>query len=340
MEPVIDCEGRPTREVNGELKRLAAEGAERIRVLNPGARHCLGVARLPPRARDVRGLGRLPLRHARRRRATTRSRARRAGRSAPTCCPARCSCTAARAPTSAAPRSAARSSSRARVGTRAGIANKGATIVIGGDCGYMSAFMMQLGTLVVCGDADDGLGDSMYAGDIFLGGDLVGARRRLRRAGAHRRRPRHASRALCDAARPRPAPGVAQVRLGRQAAQLRQARVRDLAGGDVSELPLHDPDDARDHVPPRRFVPHHHAVWEPHVIEDIQLKAELGRYRYRGMSTTRPGAELRRPHVPAVHPLARAAGGLPRALRDAHGARHALRREARSSCRSPSRSAA
>ena len=59
------------------------------------------------------------------------------------------------------------------VGTRAGIANKGATIVIGGDCGYMSAFMMQLGTLVVCGDADDGLGDSMYAGDIFLGGDLV-----------------------------------------------------------------------------------------------------------------------------------------------------------------------
>ena len=34
---------------------------------------------------------------------------------------------------------------------------------------------------------------------------------------------------------------------------------------------------------PRRFVPHHHAVWEPHVIEDIQLKAELGRYRIRGI---------------------------------------------------------
>ena len=33
---------------------------------------------------------------------------------------------------------------------------------------------------------------------------------------------------------------------------------------------------------------HHHAVWSPDVIQDIQLKAELGRYRYRGMSTTRP----------------------------------------------------
>jgi glutamate synthase domain-containing protein 2 len=29
-------------------------------------------------------------------------------------------------------------------------------------------------------------------------------------------------------------------------------------------------------------------VWRPEVIQDIQLKAELGRYRYRGMSTTRP----------------------------------------------------
>ncbi len=37
----------------------------------------------------------------------------------------------------------------------------------------------------------------------------------------------------------------------------------------------------------RRWL-HQHAVWTPDVIQDIQLKAELGRYRYRGMSTTRP----------------------------------------------------
>ena len=30
---------------------------------------------------------------------------------------------------------------------------------------------------MICGDVDDGIGDSMYAGDIFVGGDL-----RVRRA--------------------------------------------------------------------------------------------------------------------------------------------------------------
>ena len=43
---------------------------------------------------------------------------------------------------------------------------------------------------------------------------------------------------------------------------------------------------------------------------------------------TAAGAELRRPDVPPVHAVARAARGLPRALRDGDGARHALRRAA------------
>ena len=45
--------------------------------------------------------------------------------------------------------------------------------------------------------------------------------------------------------------------------------------------------DNGDAVDFRRWL-HQHAVWTPDVIQDIQLKAELGRYRYRGMSTTRP----------------------------------------------------
>ena len=32
--------------------------------------------------------------------------------------------------------------------------------------------MYQKGMLVICGDVDAGIGDSMYAGDIFVGGDL------------------------------------------------------------------------------------------------------------------------------------------------------------------------
>jgi len=37
----------------------------------------------------------------------------------------------------------------------------------------MSGFMMQRGTIVVCGDAADGLGDSMYEGTIFVGGSVA-----------------------------------------------------------------------------------------------------------------------------------------------------------------------
>ena len=81
----------------------------------------------------------------------------------------------------------------------------------------------------------------------------------------------------------------------------------------------------RDAIEARRWL-HHHAVWTPDVIQDIQLKAELGRYRYRGMSTTRPVPNFDDLTFLPCTPLARAARGLPRALRDRDGARHALRR--------------
>ena len=39
---------------------------------------------------------------------------------------------------------------------------KGVDIVVHGSVGHMSAFMAQKGTLVVCGDAGEALGDSIY----------------------------------------------------------------------------------------------------------------------------------------------------------------------------------
>jgi glutamate synthase domain-containing protein 3 len=50
---------------------------------------------------------------------------------------------------------------------------KGGALVVGGTAGYMTGFMMQLGTIVVCGDAADGIGDSMYEGTIFVGGSIA-----------------------------------------------------------------------------------------------------------------------------------------------------------------------
>ncbi|MDE0254540.1 MAG: GXGXG motif-containing protein, partial [Rhodospirillaceae bacterium] len=58
------------------------------------------------------------------------------------------------------------------VGSRTGIDQKGGTILVGGDTGAFSGFMMQRGRMVVCGNAGKNLGDSMYDGTIFIGGEI------------------------------------------------------------------------------------------------------------------------------------------------------------------------
>lgn len=58
--------------------------------------------------------------------------------------------------------------------SRCGISMKGCDIVVGGSVGHMSAFMAQAGTLVVCGDAAAGLGDSLYEATIYVQGALHG----------------------------------------------------------------------------------------------------------------------------------------------------------------------
>lgn len=58
--------------------------------------------------------------------------------------------------------------------SRCGISMKGVDIVVGGSVGHMSAFMAQTGRLVVCGDADEDLGGSIYEAIIYLRGEAHG----------------------------------------------------------------------------------------------------------------------------------------------------------------------
>ena len=58
------------------------------------------------------------------------------------------------------------------VGSRTGIDMKGGTIIVGGDTGALSGFMMQRGRIVVCGNAGKDLGDSIYDGSIYIGGEI------------------------------------------------------------------------------------------------------------------------------------------------------------------------
>ncbi|MEO1285888.1 MAG: protein GlxC, partial [Pseudomonadota bacterium] len=53
-----------------------------------------------------------------------------------------------------------------------GISMKGIDIVVQGNVGHMSAFMAQAGNLVICGDAGDALGDSIYEARLFVRGSV------------------------------------------------------------------------------------------------------------------------------------------------------------------------
>jgi glutamate synthase domain-containing protein 3 len=61
---------------------------------------------------------------------------------------------------------------RGSVGARTGIDQKGGSIIVGGDAGSMTGFMMQRGRIVICGNVGDGVGDSMYDGTIYVAGKV------------------------------------------------------------------------------------------------------------------------------------------------------------------------
>jgi methylamine---glutamate N-methyltransferase subunit B len=61
---------------------------------------------------------------------------------------------------------------KGRVGARTGIDQKGGTVIVLGDAGSMTGFMMQRGRQILCGDVGPGLGDSMYDGAIYVAGKV------------------------------------------------------------------------------------------------------------------------------------------------------------------------
>ena len=61
---------------------------------------------------------------------------------------------------------------KGKVGARTGIDQKGGSIIVLGDAGSMTGFMMQRGRQVILGDVGPGLGDSMYDGKIYVAGKV------------------------------------------------------------------------------------------------------------------------------------------------------------------------
>lgn len=170
-QTVIDCATLTTREITQTIKALASEGVEQVDLANPAGRHNLAVGLEVPMHLRIRG-------------------------SVGYYCGGLCdgvmididgSCGWSLGENLMSGHITVHGNASANVGAsahggrlvvlghagpRAAISLKGATVIIRGNVGHSSAFMMQQGRLIICGDAADNLGDSLYAGEIYVGGSI------------------------------------------------------------------------------------------------------------------------------------------------------------------------
>jgi methylamine---glutamate N-methyltransferase subunit B len=166
----FDARELTTRKINAELRRLIYdEGVTDVTVLNPGARHSLGVGILQ-RCRitfdgslGYFGLGLIDGPEVQVR-----------GRVGWSACENMMSGVVVVEGNAGSLTGAALRGGdlvvRGRVGARTGIDQKGGTIIVCGDAGSMTGFMMQRGRQILLGDVGPGLGDSMYDGTIYVAG--------------------------------------------------------------------------------------------------------------------------------------------------------------------------
>ena len=168
----LDARDLSTRHINLELRRLLyEEGIREVTVLNPGAKHSLGVGILT-RCRitfdgslGYFGCGLID-----------GPEIQIKGRVGWSACENMMSGVVVIESNSGSLTGAAMRGGdlvvKGQVGARTGIDQKGGSIIVLGDAGAMTGFMMQRGRQVICGDVGHGLGDSMYDGQIYVAGKV------------------------------------------------------------------------------------------------------------------------------------------------------------------------
>jgi glutamate synthase domain-containing protein 3 len=168
----FDAHDLSTRLINLELRRLLyEEGVREVTVLNPGAKHSLGVGILTRCKINFEGsLGYFGCG------LIDGPEIRIAGRVGWSACENMMSGVVVIENNAGSLTAAAIRGGdvvvKGQVGARTGIDQKGGTVIVLGDAGAMTGFMMQRGRQIICGDAGHGLGDSMYDGQIYVAGKV------------------------------------------------------------------------------------------------------------------------------------------------------------------------
>ncbi|MDE3000140.1 MAG: glutamate synthase [Gemmatimonadota bacterium] len=168
----LTCNGKSTREINREIRAFIAAGKSEVRVLDPGARHNLGVALLKPVHLTLEGsagyycAGMIDG-------ATVEVKGSAGWGLAESMMSGKVIVHGNAGNGTAASIRGGTVVVRGHASARLGVAMKGGLIVVGGDCGYMAGFMGQRGRIIVCGDTGEGFADSMYETECFVGGEIA-----------------------------------------------------------------------------------------------------------------------------------------------------------------------
>lgn len=163
---------------------------------------------------------------------------------------------------------------KGNLGSRAGAMMKDGLIVAGGKANFMAGYMMMGGTLIVCGDCGAGVGQNMISGTIFAGGgiDALGDDAQYADITAEEldeiRRVLDECKLPCPASFRKIVPAGKQLHYGKYEQKLNPKRIQ------VPEGP----------------------IWDKRLVEDIAVKADLGRYRVRSFGSSR--------HIPTFDDIA------------------------------------
>ncbi len=154
------------------------------------------------------------------------------------------------------------------IGSRAGQVMKEGTLCCGGNANFMAGYMMYGGRLVICGDSGEKLGQDIHGGTIYVGGKLASVG--------------------TDAVQVDLESGEEDdvlAFLDRFAVPFHGKLQKIVNAGKNLHYPRNEP---RVRVIPFFAGSERTDYWNDKVQEDISVKAQIGRYRIRGYGAGRP----------------------------------------------------
>lgn len=154
------------------------------------------------------------------------------------------------------------------IGSRAGQVMKEGTLCCGGNANFMAGYMMYGGRLIICGDSGEKVGQDIHGGTIYVGGTIATLGTDAEQVDL----PTEEQDDVLDF-------------LDRYEIPFRGTLKKLVNAGKNLRYPRTEP---RVRAIPFFVSSERTDYWNGKVQEDIAVKAQMGRYRIRGYGTSRP----------------------------------------------------